>query len=371
MNSSAELNPHEDVGITVSSAAPERATWPKDGLEYLDRCPVCGSRDRQQLFGDLIDRLFSAPGQWSLFQCAACHCGYLDPRPSEATIGLAYAQYITHLAEPKTNIFHDNPIKRLRQSIRNSYLNHKYGYRLEPSVPWGFWAMYLFPPPLRLEWDHFARHLGPPSPGQNRLFDVGCGNGSFLSRARQIGWNVQGLEFDPQAAAAAKNEGLDVWVGDYRQAPFPPGAFDVITCHQVIEHIHDLPAFVQFLATCLKPQGLLWLGTPNFQSRARKLFGADWRGLHPPQHLTLFTPHALLQLLNNFGMQGHLLPRGYYEAHMVTQSEMLRQGYVGQENITMHKHLAHRAFRSLLFEGLAWLCPEQGSDLVVVARKNK
>jgi len=52
--------------------------WPKDGLESVSRCPVCNSDKRELLYDRLTDRVFfCAPGEWSLYKCCNCGCGYL------------------------------------------------------------------------------------------------------------------------------------------------------------------------------------------------------------------------------------------------------------------------------------------------------
>lgn len=345
--------------------------WPEDALETLGHCPICGETKRDRLYDDLTDRLFNTPGRWTMYRCKSCQSGYLDPRPNELSIGLAYENYITHEPEQIKDIDNTNIIKRIIILIRNSYLNRKYGYKFEPSAPWGYFVMYMLPPPLRYEWDHYARHLPFPLVGKNRILDVGCGNGSFLIRVRQLGWQVNGLEFDMKAASLAKSQGIDVWVGDYRNAPFKANSFDAITCHQVIEHVHDVPAFIAHLSSWLKPDGRLWLGTPNINSFARKYFGVHWRGLHPPHHITILSPKTLLKLLNDYGLKGSLINRGFYETHIVSESDSLRHGIVGQDNITRHKKTMHHPLRNFLFELWSWLNPKQGSDLVIIAYKVK
>ncbi|MBN6743213.1 hypothetical protein JKG47_22615 [Acidithiobacillus sp. MC6.1] len=40
-------------------------TWPADGLERVERCPICGEADRSLLYEGLTDKVFfCAPGQW-------------------------------------------------------------------------------------------------------------------------------------------------------------------------------------------------------------------------------------------------------------------------------------------------------------------
>lgn len=344
--------------------------WPDDELEFLGRCPVCGSKRRHMLYEDLHDRLFGAPGCWTLYRCASCASGYLDPRPTQDSIGKAYACYATHdEPDPIQDHAHAPSMKRLRAVIRNSYLNRRYGYRMQPTVPWGFIVMYLLPPPLRMEWDHYARHLPRPKPGHNRLLDVGCGNGEFLLRARQAGWEVAGLDFDPKAAAIAFKHGLDVWVGDFRKAPYRDGSFDAITSHQVIEHVHTPSDFIARLAAWLKPGGTLWLGTPNFASLGRSIFGVDWRHLHPPQHLILLSPKALLGLLHDNGLSARLYRRGFFETHMLAETLALRNGACTFDEVIACKPGYVRPILGGMLDLVAWIWPKLGSDIVAVGRK--
>ena len=75
----------------------------------------------------LTDRVFgAAPGTWRLVRCAGCASGYLDPRPTPASIGRAYDVYYTHGevedAAPRVAL-HD-----LRQALANDHLRARWGY---------------------------------------------------------------------------------------------------------------------------------------------------------------------------------------------------------------------------------------------------
>lgn len=351
----------------------EKATvskWVDEGLEFLGHCPICGSSDRTKLYDKLHDRLFGAPGHWTFYQCRECASGYLDPRPTPETISLAYACYATHDENQLEDENKLQGLKRLRVAMRNDYLSRRYAYRRSPTVPWGHLAMYFLPPPLRLEWDHYARHLPRPKPGHNRLLDVGCGNGDFLLRARQTGWDVQGIDFDPQAAAIAIEKGLDVWTGDYRDAPYQYEMFDVITTNQVLEHVHSVPDFISHLVAWLRPGGALWIGTPNFTSLGRALFGANWKLLHPPQHLAILSSRALLDQLRDHGLSARLYRRGFFESHMLAESLALKNGYETYAKIEVTKKDYYKPVIGGLMDFLVWLYPRAGSDMVAVARKS-
>lgn len=343
--------------------------WPAEGLEFLGLCPVCGETKRTKLYEKLHDRLYGAPGEWTLFRCSGCGCGYLDPRPTAETIHLAYEYYITHKPEPDSLSSSDKSLKKLAVSIRNSYLNKKFGYHFHPNVWWGYLVMHLLPPHLRLEWDHYARHLPRPKPDKNRLLDVGCGNGFFLSRAKEAGWNVLGIEFDPKAANLARRKGIKVLECEYKKAPLETNYFDVITSDQVLEHVMDPMDFISRLANWLKPGGYLWVGTPNFNSLSKYYYGSSWRGLHPPYHLSILNSKILLKLLARAGMEGKILRRGYYESHIIAESETLRRRHLQLDNNKNYNGQFNRLFLKLFLEFMSFLFPSTGSDLVVLARK--
>ena len=143
----------------------------------------------------LRDLLFArAPGYWSMSRCLDCGAGYLDPRPTAASIGRAYGDYYTHDHAPAATA----PLNRWKLALRNGYLNGHYGYSQQPAmaVP-----ATLLPARWRRKADRSIRHLPLPHSGSSapRLLDLGCGNGAFLSHMQGFGWEGVGLEPDRQA----------------------------------------------------------------------------------------------------------------------------------------------------------------------------
>ncbi|HET6277172.1 MAG TPA: class I SAM-dependent methyltransferase, partial [Candidatus Polarisedimenticolia bacterium] len=257
--------------------------WPRENLEAVPACPLCGSRERTVLYEGLQDLLFAcAPGRWTLFRCHTCGAGYLDPRPDGASIGRAYGGYYTH----DQISAHEAPLRRWKLALRNGYLNSCYGYSERPAIQ--------LPPPLYpARWRHrmsrSIRHLSRPGSAVPRLLDLGCGNGSFLSSMQDLGWEAFGLEPDREAARAARSAGLAVEPGVLQESTFPQGSFDAVTMNHVIEHLPDPVRMLQLCHRVLRPGGVLWIATPNVGSLGRARFGPAWRGLEPPRHLVLFT----------------------------------------------------------------------------------
>lgn len=271
--------------------------WPADGFENVLNCPACGALDRKILHEELTDRVFfTAPGKWSMYQCKSCASAYLDPRPTVESIGLAYQRYITHDAVPSYDSL--GWFEKIRYRLANGYRNHRYGTRDVPASILGIIAASMSPKGRAII-DAGMRHL-PSKTGGGRLLDIGCGNGVFLSRAEHAGWDVVGLDVDSKAVETARCLGLDVRLGGIESMD-ATDPFDIITLAHVIEHVHHP---LEVLRTCnqlLRPDGFLWIETPNIGALGHRLFGDNWRGLEPPRHLIIFNLQSMYNTLNAAG----------------------------------------------------------------------
>lgn len=311
---------HVDPGLAFAEEA-----WPANGLECVNACPVCGSANREPLHDGLRDRVFHcAPGAWTLYCCDECGSGYLDPRPTPETIGLAYSRYFTHFdgeqEVERTGAFH-----RFRRALSNGYRNARFGTDLKPATRLGYWAALLFPR-RRAELEAGARSLPYPERGQT-LLDVGCGNGAFLEIANALGWDAVGIEPDPKAVEASRKRGVKVRQGDIRALDGQAERYDVITMNHVIEHVHAPAVLLEACFRLLKTGGLLWINTPNLGSAGHSLYGPYWRGLEPPRHLILFTWNSLELILTTVGFgQTTPLPARPQAGGTFPASEAIRRG---------------------------------------------
>ena len=277
--------------------------WPLEGLEHVEHCPVCGCAERKQLYTGLTDRVFRcAPGRWDLYQCQNCRSGYLDPRPTQATIGIAYRTYFTHKKDSSEPFERLTGIRRIRRMLANGYRNYRLGANLQPASRIGIVAAILLPR-QRMIIEADLRHITRAEPGM-RLLDVGCGSGEFLAYARSAGWEVVGVDPDPKAVEVARNRGLDVRKGGIEVLDPEWDRFDGITLNHVIEHVHEPLTVLERCYALLKPGGWIWLETPNLDALGHKRYRANWRGLEPPRHLVLFTRFSLVQALERAGFQG-------------------------------------------------------------------
>ena len=310
----------------MDSSTIETKPWPSGGLEDVPNCPLCGSSSRTLLHRDLTDQVFFvAPGQWTLWRCAQCRSAYLDPRPTEETIGLAYSEYYTHRQDerppPRT------AFERLRLTLANGYRNGRYGTRLAPASRAGHLLARLVPP---LGWpvDATYRYLPKRRPaGEQRVLDIGCGNGDWLALIRETGWEPTGVEPDPVAAAQARERGFDVRpsIADWVDTP---QSFDFITMSHVIEHVHDPLGLLRAAYDLLRPGGRICVLTPNVDAMGHRIYGRHWRGLEPPRHLILFNRTSLRTALSDSGFSDVRFPGRFYPfREMSDQSRRIQAGH--------------------------------------------
>lgn len=131
--------------------------------------------------------------------------------------------------------------------------------------------------------DQIAKLLGQ-SPEQIRLLDVGCSSGAFLDAAVKLGFQAEGVEPAPQAAATAKAAGLNVRQGLLQEAGYAEGQFDAITLFEVIEHLQQPAELLQECRRILRPGGILLIGTGNAASWSMATMGARWEYLSIAKH---------------------------------------------------------------------------------------
>jgi len=277
------------------AAARHMRAWPRP---YCYLCRAEGI----PIHRHLTDELFGVPGEWSFRQCSDRACGliWLDPVPVEEDIGLAYHGYHTHdyaRTTPRGRALG----RRLAGVVKAGYLARRYGYGAGSVSHAGRWLGVLaYLDVVRRAWlDRQVMYL--PARPAGRLLDVGCGNGSMLQRLAELGWQVEGIDFDPDAVQQARARGLCVRLGALRDQAYPDEHFDAITMSHVVEHVHDPLALLRECHRILTAGGRLALVTPNADSLGHRLFGAAWRGLEPPRHLHLFRRPALRALARRAG----------------------------------------------------------------------
>lgn len=302
----------------------QAASWSRGQLEHVETCPACGSNKRAAIVFERCDNDAFMPDKWRMPQCRDCSSIWLDPRPDSVSLPRAYDNYYTHNVESE-EVSHTGSSGLIWKLI-NGYLNRRFNMQRQPVSKLGY-ILFSLIEPLRLKLDYYGRHLNYARLGKpGKLLDIGCGNGAFLARATEMGWQVQGCEVDPKAVTTCRNIGLDVIEGDAFQPAFTADSFDVITMSHVIEHVVDQQALLRRVNTLLRPGGILWLAAPNPKSIGLGLFRSSWSELHPPCHLSIPSAKVLKSWLKEEGFSDIInMRRGAHTKRVWLPSKRIAQ----------------------------------------------
>jgi SAM-dependent methyltransferase len=116
--------------------------------------------------------------------------------------------------------------------------------------------------------EHLARYLfAARLARRRRVLDIGCGTGYGSSELAHTAASVTGLDLSPEAVALARSSyaahNLEYLVASATCIPFADASFDLITCFEVIEHIHDWQLLLDEARRLLAPGAQFIVSTPN------------------------------------------------------------------------------------------------------------
>lgn len=136
------------------------------------------------------------------------------------------------------------------------------------------------------------------------VLDVGCGSGIFLDALRRAGASVL-IGIEPSginAELAAKMvQGAEIHKSLYDEVELPEKSFDLITALDIIEHLYRPGDFFRFASRLLRPGGVLFIKTPNWNAARR--YGIGWAGLHQDaEHVYYFDRNSLENYLSRAGI---------------------------------------------------------------------
>lgn len=147
---------------------------------------------------------------------------------------------------------------------------------------------------------------------QKRVLELGCAAGAMSKvLSHHYECRVTGVEFDPDAAAIAREFCDSVIVGDLNQPTLLEsltGTFDVILMADVLEHLANPTACLHAVLPYLQDDGAIVVSVPNIANGG--VIAALWcdafnyaeTGLLDRTHIHFFTTRTLYALLESHGL---------------------------------------------------------------------
>ena len=255
-------------------------------------CPVCKS--------ELIQEELTAKDHtvsqniFSIWHCNACTARFTQDVPEQDAIGTYYASdnYISH-SDTKKGI-----INSLYHLVRKRTLGAK----------------------RRLMINETGMTKG-------KILDIGCGTGAFLQSMKEADWEITGLEPD----MVARNKAVELYNIHPQESAklfeLKPGSFNAITMWHVLEHVHELHAYIKQIETILAPKGKLFVAVPNYTSKDADIYKENWAAYDVPRHLYHFSPKSMVKLLSLHGLQLTAVKAMWFDSFYVSMlSEQYKNG---------------------------------------------
>jgi len=165
-----------------------------------------------------------------------------------------------------------------------------------------------------------------------RVLDVGCGGGILTEGLARAGATVTGIDLSSELLRTAELHALEggLSIRYLKQsaealADSEPGAFDLVTCLEMLEHVPDPQSVIAALARLVRPGGDLVLSTINRTPKAFLvgIVGAEYvtrlvpQGTHEyarflkPSEIARAARHAGLEVRDVTGLEMDVLTRTF------------------------------------------------------------
>ena len=193
------------------------------------------------------------------------------------------------------------------------------------------------------------------------LLDLGCWVGFLLAEARERGWEGTGVEPSEFGSGYAREQlGLEVVTGDLMHVALPERHFQAVFMGDVIEHLPNVGAALERVASLLQHDGLLALALPDAGSRLARIAGRRWWSVIPT-HVHYFTRNSIRLALER---------NGYATLSIESAPKTFSLRYYLERIGGYNKGLAHTLVRGAEALGVAdrlW-APDFRDRMLVIAR---
>jgi 2-polyprenyl-3-methyl-5-hydroxy-6-metoxy-1,4-benzoquinol methylase len=220
-------------------------------------CEVCGASAFRSI-GEKDAHRFE--------RCQACHLERIEPQPTDETLARIYGEHYYDGWGLQTD---EQAVEHIKRST-------------------------------------FQRVLRGLGDARGRLLDCGAATGFLMGVARDLGFDVYGVELSEFGAGkiAERFGQAHAFQGNLEDAPFEKGSFQVVTMCDFLEHVRDPEAVLRRANELLAPGGKLALTLPHVGSLSQRTMGMRWPN-YKTEHLYYFGKRNLEQLLSRMGFTSY------------------------------------------------------------------
>jgi len=144
-----------------------------------------------------------------------------------------------------------------------------------------------------------------------RLLDVGTNMGFFLRKAREFGYETEGVEPSPALSDIARKEwGLKIHTSYLQDADLQENYYDIITLIDVFEHVINPKDLLATSYRLLKEDGIMAIKVPNGDYNHFKMKLAQWSGKKENmdiwdccEHVVYYTPETFKKMADSCGFK--------------------------------------------------------------------
>lgn len=156
-----------------------------------------------------------------------------------------------------------------------------------------------------------------------RILDVGCNTGEILDFAKSRGCETFGLEYSLDSLNQLRNKGHKC----YSHLNEVNELFDIITAFDLVEHLYNLPSFIETCLNFLSPNGHIIFLTGDINCIWARLTRENWWYVRYCEHIMFpskkyFESHSKIQLvswLSSYADRAYDRPK-----HLVAMSTLKR-----------------------------------------------
>ncbi|WP_311641589.1 class I SAM-dependent methyltransferase [Selenomonas noxia] len=233
----------------------------KDDFEVLDRCPW------DETSAEIAEFLYLDDMDCDVVRCPQCGVVYAKRRLNAKGLPKYWGDYLSRV--------HTHDIDAVGKRNKMYQIDYEFSSRYVPT---------------------------------GRVLDVGCGNGSFMDVYESHGYEVFGVEYGEEAAAAAEKR-HHVCYGVFNEIDFGKEKFDLIIFRGVLQYVPYPKEYLKKAVSLLKPKGdfhagghLFITAQPNMGSLAFRLFGKNFTQPVTGADFIGYTENALTEYLRSLGL---------------------------------------------------------------------